>query len=126
MRWISATRSEGDPERPFDAAAAAAGYELKVRTTSQTLDMVRTVVDLAGRTDPPAPAFDLFWRRRQKVWDGLAGLCLGAAAGLRSCDEDGKPLPLGADLLSRAEPVFESTVMGRPEAVAWFLGAARA
>ncbi|MEV4615896.1 inositol monophosphatase family protein [Kitasatospora sp. NPDC049258] len=124
-RWISATRSAGDPPRPFDAAAEREGYRLKLRTTSQTLDMVRTVVDLADRTDPPAPGFDLFWRRDQKVWDGLAGLCLGAAAGLHSSDESGEPLPLGPELLSRAEPVFESTVMGRRETVEWFLEVTR-
>lgn len=48
----------------------------------------------------------------------------GDAAGLRSCDEEGKPHPLGPELLSAAEPVFASTVTGRPETVAWFLEAA--
>ena len=119
--WISATRSAGSRERPFDTVANAAGFQLKTRTTSQTLDMVRTAADLEGRTDLQLPSFELFWRRRQKVWDGLAGLCLGAASGLRSCDENGEPLPLGPDLLSQAEPEFPSTVMGRPESVSWFL-----
>jgi 3'(2'), 5'-bisphosphate nucleotidase len=121
-RWLSMTRSSGSPARPADATAEQAGYHVKTRTTSQTLDMVRTAVDLTGHTELAVQPFDLFLRRAQKVWDGLAGLCLGAAAGLRSCDEDGKPLPSGPDFLSAAEPAFASTVMGRPETVSWYLG----
>ncbi|WP_371579239.1 inositol monophosphatase family protein [Streptomyces sp. NBC_01314] len=120
-RWLSATRSAGAPPRDFDAAAGEAGFLLKTRTTSQTLDMVRTAVDLSHCTDPSLPAFELFWRRRQKVWDGVAGLCLGTAAGLRHCDEDGKPLPTAPSFFGQAEPVFASTVLGRPEVVSWFL-----
>ncbi|MDV9174083.1 inositol monophosphatase family protein [Streptomyces sp. W16] len=120
-RWLSATRSAGALPRDFDRAAEETGFLLKTRTTSQTLDMVRAAVDLSGRTAPSLPPFELFWRRRQKVWDGIAGLCLGAAAGLRHCAEDGEPLPLTPSFLSRAEPVFASTVMGRPDIVSWFL-----
>jgi 3'(2'), 5'-bisphosphate nucleotidase len=120
---ISVTRSSGSPARPIDAVAQRSGFGMKTRTTSQSLDMLRTAVDLGGLTDVALGSFDLFCRRDQKVWDGLAGLCFGAAAGLRSCAEDGSPLPLGPSLLSEAEPVFPSTVMGRPEAVAWFVDA---
>ncbi|MEU0427278.1 inositol monophosphatase family protein [Streptomyces canus] len=119
--WISATRSAGAPPRDFDPAAGQAGFRLKTRTTSQTLDMVRAAVDLSHHTDPSLPPFELFWRRKQKVWDGIAGLCLGTAAGLRHCDEDGKPLPAAPAFFSQAEPVFASTVMGRPDVVSWFL-----
>lgn len=58
-----------------------------------------------------------------RVWDWIAGLCLGTAAGMRHCDEDGKPLPAAPSFFSQAEPVFASTIMGRPEAVSWFLDA---
>ncbi|MGK4580353.1 inositol monophosphatase family protein [Kitasatospora sp. HPMI-4] len=120
-RWISATRSAGTSPREFDAAAERAGYQLKLLTTSQSVDMLRTAVDLGGATDPALPSFDLFWRRKQKLWDGAAGIALGTAMGLRSADEDGKPLPFGPGFLSAPTPTFESTVMGHPEAVAWFL-----
>ena len=122
-RWLSITRSEGSPARAVDPIAPAAGYQLKTRTTSQTLDMVRTAVDLTGLTDPPLPGFALFCRRQQKLWDGVAGLALGRASGLRDCDETGSELPLGPDFLSAATPTFPSTVMGQPETVAWFLEA---
>ena len=83
--------------------------------------MVRAAVDISHCTDPSLPPFELFWRRQQKVWDGIAGLCLGTAAGLRHCDEDGKPLPQAPSFFSQAEPVFASTIMGRPDVVSWFL-----
>ncbi|AXI76818.1 3'(2'),5'-bisphosphate nucleotidase CysQ family protein [Peterkaempfera bronchialis] len=124
--WVSVTRSLGSPARSFEAIAKQAGYRLKTRTTSQTLDMVRTVVDLSAVTDPVLPRFDLFWRRTQKLWDGAAGLCLGAALGLRSMGENGEPLPYGPEFLSAPTPAFPSTVMGRPETVAWFLEVSRA
>jgi 3'(2'), 5'-bisphosphate nucleotidase len=98
---------------------------VKSRTTSQTIDMVRTVVDVEALTEPPLTRFDLFWRREQKLWDGAAGLCLGAAAGLRSCDEHGDMLPLNPTFLSAPAPTFSSNVTGRPETVAWFLDAVR-
>jgi 3'(2'), 5'-bisphosphate nucleotidase len=88
--------------------------------------MLPTAVDVEARTGPPLPRFDLFWRREQKLWDGAAGLCLSAAAGLRSCDEHGNALPLGPEFLSAPTPTFASTVTGRPETVAWFLEAVRA
>jgi 3'(2'), 5'-bisphosphate nucleotidase len=125
-RHLSATRSVGEERPAFDAAADKADYTLKTRTTSQTLDMLRTALDLSALTAPALPRFDLFWRREQKLWDGAAGLCLGAAAGLRSCDENGDPLPLGPDFLAAPTPTFASNVTGRPETVAWFLEAARA
>jgi len=123
-RWLSITRSAGDSARRVDPIAKAAGYQVKTRTTSQTLDMVRTAVDIADLTDPVLPRFSLFWRREQKLWDGAAGLALGRARGLRDCDETGMALPLGPQFLSAATPVFRSTVMGQPETVAWFLEAA--
>ena len=118
---VSATRSAGEERTDFDAAARKAGLTVKSRTTSQTIDMVRTTLDLSGLTDPALPRFDLFWRRRQKLWDGAAGLCLARAAGLRSCTEEGEELPLDPDFLSAATPVFSSDVTGRPDAVEWFL-----
>jgi 3'(2'), 5'-bisphosphate nucleotidase len=124
-RRLSVTRSRGEDRSRFDAVARAAGYTLKTRTTSQTLDMLRTALDVSDRTTPALPPFDLFWRKRQKLWDGAAGLCLAAAAGLRSCGEDGEPLTLTPDFLAAPTPTFAADVTGRPETVAWFLEAAR-
>ncbi|MEE4541385.1 inositol monophosphatase family protein [Streptomyces sp. V4-01] len=120
-RHLSATRSRGEDRPAFDAAAVEAGFTVKTRTTSQSLDMLRTALDVSNLTAPALPPFDLFWRRGQKLWDGAAGLCLAAAAGLRSCGEDGEPLTLKPDFLSAPTPTFAANVTGRPETVAWFL-----
>jgi len=54
----------------YQGELLARGYRLKTRTTSQTLDMVRTCVDLAPYTDPALESFGLFYansRRRGTV-----------------------------------------------------------
>lgn len=124
--YLSATRSLGVERPRFDEAAHEASYTLKTRTTSQTLDMLRTALDVNDLTTPALPPFDLFWRREQKLWDGAAGLCLAAAAGLRSCDENGEPLTLDPDFLAAPTPTFAANVTGRPETVDWFLKVAGA
>lgn len=120
-RWLSITRSASDPPRRFEATAADQGFHSKTSTTSQTLDMLRTVLDISSLTDPPLPQFSLFWRRYQKLWDGVAGLCMASAADLRTCDEYGHSLPRGPQFLSDPTPTFSSTVVGQPEIVTWFL-----
>lgn len=120
--WVSATRSKGTTVRGFESALTGLGYSLKTRTTSQTLDMARTALDISTFTDLDAPQFRLFIRENQKAWDGLAGMCLGQAAGLRSVDSGGKShLPVSAEVLSQPEPVFSATVMGDEELVNWLL-----
>ncbi|MEV4711364.1 inositol monophosphatase family protein [Micromonospora sp. NPDC049374] len=125
VRVASLTRSARSEAPPHEIGMAEAGYALKTRTTSQTLDMLRTALDLTDlATD--TPRFDLFYRPRQKVWDGLAGLCLGEIVGLMSTDVNGKRhLPVPMETLAQPEPTFASTVMGRPEAVKWFVELAR-
>jgi 3'(2'), 5'-bisphosphate nucleotidase len=119
----SVTRSSGVPPRPFEGSLLRAGYRLKTRTTSQTLDMVRTAIDLSALTDGELYPFDLFHRTRQKVWDGLAGLCMGEAAGLLAVDAKGhNRTPVDIETLTQPEPTFDATTMGTPEEVRWFLG----
>lgn len=121
----SLTRSSKSEAPPHEMAMVEAGYTLKTRTTSQTLDMLRTALDLTELVED-APRFDLFYRPLQKVWDGLAGLCLGEIVGLMSMDMNGsRRLPVSMETLAQPEPTFASTVMGRPEAVKWFVEVAR-
>jgi 3'(2'), 5'-bisphosphate nucleotidase len=121
-RWVSVTRSQNEPARAFEPGLAHLGYSLKTRTTSQTLDMVRTAVDMSDFTDPPLPQFELFMRCEQKAWDGLAGLCLGRVAKLVSRDAEGNDrLPVNVNTLSQPEPAFSSTIMGDEELVSWLL-----
>jgi 3'(2'), 5'-bisphosphate nucleotidase len=122
QQWVSVTRSKTEAPRPFEYGLTQLGYNLKTRTTSQTLDMLRTALDISVFTDLPLPQFQLFMRKNQKVWDGLAGLCLGKAMDLVSVDTEGNSrLPVSVDVLSQPEPVFKSTIMGDEELVSWLL-----
>jgi 3'(2'), 5'-bisphosphate nucleotidase len=121
-QWASVTHSKTEPPRPFESGLTQLGYNLKTRTTSQTLDMVRTALDISAFTDLPLPQFQLFMRKNQKVWDGLAGLCFGKVAGLTLVDAGGNSrLPVSVDILSQPDPVFNSTIMGDEELVSWLL-----
>lgn len=121
VRAASVTRSVDVDPRPFEATLIDAGYELKTRTTSQTLDMLRTAIDIRPFSDRPQPMFDLFYRPEQKLWDGVAGLCLGETVGLRTADgQGGARLPVPLEILREPEPTFDVTVMGVPEVVEWF------
>lgn len=117
-RWISATRSAGTQPRQYEASLLAHGYELKTRTTSQTLDMVRACVDLAPFTDPPLEPFGAFYREQQKVWDGAAGIGLAYAAGLYVGDGAGQERTGVEVALNVDEPVFDSTLVASDRAAA--------
>lgn len=117
----SVTRSANTTARSYESEMVDMGYKLKTRTTSQTLDLLRTALDITDVANG-SPRFDLFYRPHQKIWDGLAGLCLGEISGLLSTDLDAhNRLPVSRETLAQPEPTFASTVMGRPEAVKWFV-----
>jgi len=121
-RRASVTRSSGSSPRAFEHEMRAAAYNLKTRTTSQTLDMVRTAVDIDDLTAGGYEPFSLFYRADQKVWDGLAGLCLGETVGLRAVGPTGQDrVPVEIETLSLPEPTFDATIMGTPKEVEWFL-----
>ncbi|MDP9796873.1 3'(2'), 5'-bisphosphate nucleotidase [Catenuloplanes nepalensis] len=121
-RWASVTRSSGTEPRAFEAQLQGAGFRLKTRTTSQTLDMVRASIDVSQYSDARPAHFTLFYRSNQKIWDGLAGLCLGETVGLRTAARTGAArVPVDVATLRAAEPTFDSTILGSPEAVEWFL-----
>jgi 3'(2'), 5'-bisphosphate nucleotidase len=107
----------------FRARLSAAGYTVKTKATSQTIDLVRTCVDLDGHgLARTLPGFDVFRREQQKIWDGLAGICLAQILGLRFTDDTGRPrLPVSPSVLVEPEPAFDSTIVGRPEVLEWLL-----
>lgn len=117
----SVTRSSAAAERPWEKLMADAGFELKTRTTSQTLDMVRTCVDLSQETGAALAPFSLFYREAQKVWDGAAGMCLAQTAGLRVCDGHGRDRHLINLDLRAVEPTFASTLVAAPAIADQFL-----
>jgi 3'(2'), 5'-bisphosphate nucleotidase len=118
----SVTRSNEVPARFYETHLARIGCAMKVRTTSQTLDMVRSTIDLTIWTDAPDEQFDIFYRPRQKVWDGIAGIGLAMAMGRTARNGAGEiPIPLTPAFLARIEPTFDETIAGDPDCVGWFL-----
>jgi 3'(2'), 5'-bisphosphate nucleotidase len=114
--YASATRSATSRPRSFETADRFAAISLKIRTTSQTLDMARTCLDLADLT--ALPNLQWFFRRDQKLWDGAAGLCLARAVGLSAVSIEGSPLtPISRAVLAQDEPRFSSTVVAAPDGV---------
>jgi len=106
----SATRSANRPARAFEAVAEQRGIRLKTRTTSQTLDMVRTCLDL--REETGLGSFAWFYRERQKLWDGVAGIALASATGRSAVNRAGSALaPIGSHVLEGSEPTFATTVV---------------
>jgi 3'(2'), 5'-bisphosphate nucleotidase len=121
----STTRRAGSVPSDVEKSLLGRNYEVKTLATSQTLDMVRTAIDLTSYA-PHAKPFDLFHRREQKLWDGAAGICLAMAAGLTVADEVGEQLlPLSSDLLRAELPVLASSVIGHPELVVDICGSNR-
>lgn len=95
---------------------------IKSTTTSQTIDQIRTCIDLREHGALDFPPFDLFYRDDQKIWDGAAGYCLGSATGRTAVDRTGSPLiPLTDAVLHRDPPVFPSALFGASVVVEWFL-----
>jgi len=80
-RRASVTRSKNSMARLYESELESIGSQLKLRTTSQTVDMIRTCLDLSEWTGTSASQFDLFYRRDQKLWDGAAGIGLAGAMG---------------------------------------------
>ncbi|WP_019932508.1 inositol monophosphatase family protein [Nocardia sp. BMG111209] len=117
----SVTRSADVPARRFESELADIGCRMKVRTTSQTLDMVRTCIDLTAWTGESQERFDLFYRTDQKIWDGAAGIGLSLAMGRSATDGRGAALvPLSEEFLNLREPVLAETVSGAEGCVRWF------
>ncbi|MFE9575950.1 inositol monophosphatase family protein [Nocardia sp. NPDC006044] len=121
-RRASVTRSKNSSARKFEIDLAGAGCLMKTRTTSQSLDMVRTCVDLSAWTQAPESQFDLFYRPNQKIWDGAAGIGLAMAMGRTATDGRGiTPLPLAEEFLNQREPILPETIAGDPNCVRWFV-----
>ena len=119
---ISATRSRGTEPRSFESCLKTYGCILKTRTTSQTIDLLRVAIDLSAWTDPPLDSFDLFYRQKQKLWDGAPGIFLNLIAGRVAVDEKGRNLmPFSKDLLDQSTPILPVTIVGRQRYIKWFL-----
>ena len=53
----------------------------------------------------------MFYRERQKIWDGAAGLCFAYAVGLYVADGTGRARTEIDIALDLVDPVFDSTLI---------------
>lgn len=111
----SATRSRGAAPSDLELRLQARGFDVKTKTTSQSIDMMRTALDLPLNLNAADVKFDAFYRESQKAWDGVPGLCLGHIVGMKSRHERADDtFPIDFDLLDPDEPVFSRTLMFNP------------
>jgi 3'(2'), 5'-bisphosphate nucleotidase len=119
--YASITREAGSAPRAWESALSNRGIRAKRRTTSQTLDLVRTAVDISAETDRALSPFAFFVRENQKIWDGVAGMALARSVGLAIVDEEGRDhLPINLSMAA-PEPTFTSTLIGPEHTIRWLL-----
>jgi 3'(2'), 5'-bisphosphate nucleotidase len=117
---VSVTRSSRAAPSPLERAAIAQRLSTKTRSTSLTLDMARTVLDLEPATG--LPSFRWFAASEQLVWDACAGMSLAIAAGMPVAGHDGASVtPVGPHLLAGPQPRLASVLLARPADLAWLV-----
>lgn len=77
----STTRSKGTIPSDIENTLINHGYQVKSRTTSQSIDLLRTAIDISNMTEDNLQYFDLFYRENQKIWDGAPGMCFNLIVG---------------------------------------------
>lgn len=120
-RCLSLTRSSGTTPPSYETAAESAGCRIKTRTTSQTLDLMRTALNLTPWTDSDLGGFDLFYRPNQKIWDGAPGILFNLIAGGVAVDGKGRQLtPFHLKQIREHDMIQPACVVGSRDCVEWF------
>ena len=81
------------------------GIEVKNKTTSQSLDMLRTAIDISEYSVIDARHFSVFYREKQNIWDGAPGICFNRIVGKRVVDI------LGNDIVPFADSFLKAPAM---------------
>lgn len=102
---FSATRSKGAEPHSIEQKLLDAGYSLKTRTTSQSIDILRTSVNLSTWSDLDLFTFDGFVRRNQHLWDGIPGMVFCMIVGLNITDGKQSILPYKPSDLDSDDPL---------------------
>ena len=113
--YFSATRSKGKPPYECEEKLLEMGYELKNSTTSQSIDILRTAVDLSELCDEELPRFVGFVREKQHLWDGVPGMVFAKCAGLGIYAREGEILPYSAESLGSEAPKNEFLLIAKEE-----------
>jgi 3'(2'), 5'-bisphosphate nucleotidase len=108
----STTRESGSSPSHIEEYLINSGVKVKHRTTSQSIDLLRTAIDISAYSDVGENHFGLFYRKEQKLWDGAAGMCFNGIVGKKIVDLSGKDiLPFSDDFLEQDEPVSHSVIV---------------
>ena len=114
----STTRERGSSPSKIEEVLVNSGVEVKNRTTSQSIDLLRTAIDISAYSDVGNGHFDVFYRERQKIWDGVPGMCFNNIVGKRIIDTLGNDvIPFTASFLSMDEPVSPSVIVAHYDEV---------
>jgi 3'(2'), 5'-bisphosphate nucleotidase len=118
---VSATRSIGTDPRLFENKLLEHNCEIKTRTTSQTIDLVRVAANVLEWPIKDFGCFDIFYRNNQKIWDGAPGILLNKIAGNICINENGDEfIAFSRDFLKENPPIIPLSIVGKPEHVEWF------
>jgi len=102
LKNVSSTRSKGTTPHFFEEKVIELGSSIKNRTTSQSIDLLRTAVDISELTQNHLTSFDVFYRENQKIWDGAPGMCFNIVAKHKIINTNGNNLlPFSNDILEK-------------------------
>ncbi|MDR2589603.1 MAG: hypothetical protein LBC71_01250 [Oscillospiraceae bacterium] len=114
--FASTTRESGSSSSKIEDYLVNSGVKIKNRTTSQSIDLLRTAIDISPYSDIGEGHFRLFYRQNQKVWDGVPGMCFNRIVGKAIVDFDGNNiLPFSDSFLESVEPTTSSVIVAFPK-----------
>lgn len=94
------------------------GMMVKNRTTSQSIDMLRTAINISPFSDIEIKSFDLFYREEQKIWDGVPGMCFNRIVGKKIVDLLGNEIiPFSDAFLNLDEPISPAVIVAYPDEI---------
>lgn len=110
--FASTTREFGSLPSKIEEHLVKLGIEVKNRTTSQSIDLLRTAIDISPYSSVGVGHFTLFYRENQKIWDGIPGICFNSIVGKKTVDLNGNELvPFSYSFLNLNEPVSPSIIV---------------
>jgi len=118
FRFASTTREKESIPSALEKYLVSKGVQVKTHTTSQSIDLLRTAIDISTYTEETMNRFCLFYRENQKIWDGAPGMCFNIIAGNHVVDLSGqKILPFSDQILCMDEPISTSVLVSPPSAL---------
>ncbi len=119
---ISVTRSIKTEPRIFEKNLEDSSIKFKTRTTSQTLDQMKLFINMKPYAVSDYLAFDIFYRKKQKLWDGAAGIVFAKILNFTIIECNGNhQIPISKKIFEMDTPIFNDIIIGENHFVQWFL-----